>query len=159
MGTDEGNHDDLLDKSSPQEDNETPLTSPEKEEAIGDTTIHSEPSANESGAPNNASEPYKGVKSTGVFKVPDGLDPAMRKRIDAAEQQKFIFEEFDGTCGQCGRGMNAGRAEAKCNVCGAIMHQFCFDAHVIQHHKPPAVSARIELIDGKHFAKIKRVPE
>jgi hypothetical protein len=156
MGTEEGNHDDLLDKSSPDEENKTPTISSE-EEVIGDTNdIHSE---TESGAPNNASEPYKGTKRTGVFTVPDPLDPAMRARVDAHEDTTFEFIEFDGTCGQCGRGMNDGRPEAQCSTCGVIMHQFCFDAHVIQYHRPPAVTARIVHKDNKFFAKIKRVSE
>jgi hypothetical protein len=94
-----------------------------------------------------------------VFTVPDPLDPAMRARVDAHEEDGFDFIEFNGTCGQCGRGMNAGRPEAQCSTCGIIMHQFCFDAHVIQYHRPPAVTARIVHKDGKFFAKIKKVSE
>jgi len=153
MGTEEGNHDDLLDKSSPDEENETPLISPEEPKTTEDTTVHSE---TESGSPNNASEPYKGIKRTGVFTVPDPLDPAMRARVDAQEEASFDFEEFDGTCGQCGRGMNDGRPEAKCSTCGVIMHQWCFDAHVIQEHRPPAVAARVVHKDGKFFVKIRK---
>lgn len=158
METPEGtDQTDSSDNSSGSEENDAPIISPE---VIGDTTeLHSETSKEETGAPDNAREQYKGVKGTGVFTTPDPLDPAMRKRVDAQEQNMFDFVEFNGKCAKCGRMMNDGRPEAKCTTCGEIMHQFCFDAHVLEKHKPPAVAARIVIKDGEYFAKIRKVPE
>lgn len=101
-------------------------------------------------------EQVGGIKGTGVFSVADGRDPSTKARLEKEEEANFDEEEITGVCSHCGRAFNVGRPETKCVECGMVMHQFCFDGHVIKHHKPAAVGARIVIRDGKYFAKVKK---
>lgn len=104
-------------------------------------------------------EQLGGIKGTGVFMVADGLDPPARARLEKEEAEMFLDEEITGNCGHCGRPFNVGKPEAKCMACGMVMHQFCFDGHVIKEHKPKAIGVRIISKDGKFFARAKRSDE
>lgn len=104
-------------------------------------------------------EQLGGIKGTGVFTVADGLDPSTRARLEKKEAETFLDEEITGSCGHCGRPFNVGRPEAKCMACGMVMHQFCFDGHVIKEHKPKAIGVRIISKDGKFYARSKRSDE
>jgi hypothetical protein len=120
-----------------------------------DKEIHSE----KSGASSNPREQIRGIRGTGIFTVPDPLDPSTRAKREDDIRHNYSDIEFNGKCGHCGRAMNPDRPEARCTVCGMILHQFCFDGHVVKMHRPKGVSVVILLKDGKYFARVKKSDE
>lgn len=133
-GTNHASH-----ENQAEEDGDLSQVSPES--AKDGTTRKSEPS-NQTG----------GIRETGIFSSPDPLDPSTKKAHEK-ELKEYTDEEFSGNCAQCGREMTDGRNEAKCLDCGVIMHQFCFDAHVIKSHRPDGIGIKVIVKEGKFFAR------
>jgi len=101
----------------------------------------------------------EGIKAhTGVFTVPDALDPSTKAAINE-ENKNFDIAEFSGFCGKCGNPIVPGPA-VECSVCGMILHQFCFDAHVVAAHRPDGITLRVEKnADGKFLWKRRKVED
>jgi hypothetical protein len=87
--------------------------------------------------------PSDGIKGTNVHSIPDPLDPSTRAALEI-EDANYEVEEFDGKCIQCNRLLVHGRFAVKCSVCGSIVHQFCFDGHVLKSHRPSGVTGLIK---------------
>lgn len=98
----------------------------------------------------------EGIKvHTGVFTTPDGLDPSTKAAINE-ENKKFDIGEFSGFCGKCGNPIVAPGPAVMCSIpgCGIIVHQFCFDAHVVAAHRPDGITLKVEKnADGKFLWK------
>lgn len=101
----------------------------------------------------------EGIKAhTGVFTTPDGLDPSTKAALDE-ENKNFEIGMFSGFCGKCGNPIVPGPA-VMCSIpgCGIIVHQFCFDAHVVAAHRPDGITLKIEKnADGKFLWKRRKV--
>ena len=99
-----------------------------------------------------------GIKAhTGVFTTPDGLDPSTKDAINE-DNKNFEIGEFNGFCGKCGNPIVAPGPAVKCSICGMILHQFCFDAHVVAAHRPDGITLRVEKnVDGKFLWKQRKV--
>lgn len=101
----------------------------------------------------------EGIKAhTGVFTTPDGLDPSTKAALDE-EDKNFEIGMFSGFCGKCGNPIVPGPA-VKCSICGMILHQFCFDAHVVAEHRPDGFTLKVEKnADGKFLWKQRKVED
>lgn len=101
----------------------------------------------------------EGIKAhTGVFTTPDGLDPSTKAAIEK-DNENFEIGEFSGFCGKCGKPIVPGPA-VKCSVCGLIVHQFCFDAHVVAMHRPDGFTLRVEKnAAGKYLWKRRKAED
>ena len=161
MGTseDSNNNNDASQKEEPpvQEDNELPESTLSKTE--DESRLESGSDSESDAAEQKRREQIGGIRGTGIFTVPDGRDPSTIALQVAEEEENYIEEEIEGFCGHCGRPFNVGRPEAKCTACDIVMHQFCFDSHVIKSHKPVAVGVRITSREGKFFARMRKPEE
>ena len=59
-------------------------------------------------------------------------------QTDDAEPKVANLEpvEMDSRCDFCNAPIYSGKA-IKCDECGVIVHQFCFNSHAITKHRPP----------------------
>jgi len=71
-------------------------------------------------------ETGRAVLNTGIMMVPNGA---------GTEKAEKEIHEMDSTCDFCKAPIYSGKA-VKCDICGAIMHQFCFNSHAISKHRP-----------------------
>lgn len=129
-----------------------------------DGTEGSKPSeSNSDPVAETGTAPTTGIKvqHTGVFKTPDALDPTTKAAIDE-DNKNFEIGEFSGFCGKCGNPIVAPGPAVMCSIpgCGIIVHQFCFDAHVVAAHRPDGITLKVEKnADGKFLWKRRKTED